>query len=98
MGLDWYGVGSVDCSGRRLEGKGQGHGRLKTRDKNIFVISLEGFFFYMFCLLGICFFSLKISVSKVLHRHLGLCFFSLEISFSAGCVWFAASPATVCHA
>jgi hypothetical protein len=25
-GLDWYGVGSVDCGGRRLEGKGRGHG------------------------------------------------------------------------
>jgi hypothetical protein len=52
---------------------------LKTRDKNSSV-SLEGFFFYMFYVLGICFFSLKISVSKVLPRHLGLCFFSLEFS------------------
>jgi len=56
--------------------------KLKTRDKNSSVVSLEGFFFYMFYLLGICFFSLKISVSKVSHGHLSLCFFSVDISVS----------------
>jgi hypothetical protein len=56
--------------------------KLKTGDKNSSVVSLEGFFFYMFYLLGIYFFSLKISVSKVSPGHLGLCFFSLEISVS----------------
>ena len=44
--------------------------KLKTRDKNSSVVSLEGFFFYMFYLLGICFFSLNISVSKASLRHL----------------------------
>ena len=71
--------------------------KLETRDKNSSAVSLEGFFFYMFYLLGICFSSLKISDSKVSPRHLGLCFFSLENSVSKALLWHLCVQAGAAH-